>query len=395
VHTNTHNQKNSKHYWLALKFVSRLAIHKKLALVKHYGLPALFSTEEHQSTLSSAHGLTAKQLSAFHYPDWERIGRVLLACQNVHSDIIVFDDPLYPELLKQIYDPPLVLFVQGNVQLLNAKQLAIVGSRFASPKGRETAFDIAKQLAEQQFIVTSGLALGIDAAAHRGTLGTLGATIAVVATGLDKVYPAQHYDLAAQIIENNGAIISEFLPGTAPKAGHFPKRNRLISGLSYGVLVVEAALKSGSLITARCALEQNREVFAVPSSIENPQAKGCHWLIKQGAKLVEQVADIVDELGLVMKPSLHLVDKEEDSEQSSQQDLQQGNQYLLKETGIKSQLKDLCKGDLLASVGFEITPVDKIVSRSKLPVEEVLTQLTMLELNGLVSSVPGGYIREK
>jgi len=385
VHINNHSQKDSKHYWLALKFVPRLAVHKKLALVSRYGLSALFSTKEKTSKLTSANGLTPQQLSAFYSPDWQRISAILLATRQCHSDIIVYDDPLYPQLLKQIYDPPLLLFVQGNAQLLNAKQLAIVGSRFASPKGREIASDLAKQLVTQQFVITSGLALGIDAAAHKGALSTPAATIAVVATGLDKVYPARHRDLAASIITNDGAIISEFLPGTAPRAGHFPKRNRIISGLSYGVLVVEAALRSGSLITARCALEQNREVFAVPSSIENPQAKGCHLLIKQGAKLVEQVADIIDELALVVKPSLHLKDEEEDKRQS--------NQYQLKETVIKSQLKDLCKDGLLASVGFEITPVDKVVSRSKLPIEEVLTRLTMLELNGLVSAVPGGYIR--
>jgi len=385
VQINNNNQKSNQHYWLALKFIPRLAVHKKLALVKRYGLLKLFSTEKQHSKLTSADGLTTKQLSSFHSPDWQRIEATIFASQHCHSEIIVYDDPHYPKLLKQIYDPPLLLFVQGNIQLLNTKQLAIVGSRFASPKGREIAFDMAKQLAEPLFTITSGLALGIDAAAHNGALNSSGATIAVVATGLDKVYPARHRDLATRIINSNGAIVSEFLPGTAPKAGHFPKRNRLISGLSYGVLVVEAALKSGSLITARCALEQNREVFAVPSSIENPQAKGCHWLIKQGAKLVEQVADIVDELTLVVKPSLHLEDKEGD--------IQQTNQYLLKEADIKSPLKDLCKDDFLASVGFEITPIDKVVSRSKLPIEEVLTRLTMLELSGLVSAVPGGYIR--
>lgn len=385
MHINDNNRKSNTHYWLALKFIPRLAVYKKLALVKRYGLHALFPTEKQSSKLTSANGLTTNQLAAFHSPDWHRIETTLLASQHCHSELIAFDDPLYPELLKQIYDPPLLLFVQGNVELLNAKQLAIVGSRFASPKGREIAFDLASQLVGQLFTITSGLALGIDAAAHKGALSAPGTTIAVVATGLDKVYPARHRDLATKIINNNGAIISEFLPGTAPKAGHFPKRNRLISGLSCGVLVVEAAMKSGSLITARCALEQNREVFAVPSSIENPQAKGCHWLIKQGAKLVEQVADIVDELALVVKPSLHLEDKGSD--------IGQTNQYQLKTVELKSQLKDLCKDGLLASVGFEITPIDKVVSRSKLPIEEVLTRLTMLELSGLVSAVPGGYIR--
>ena len=171
------------------------------------------------------------------------------------------------------------------------------------------------------------------------------------------------------------------MPGTLPKAGHFPKRNRIISGLSIGVLVVEAALKSGSLITARCALEQNRDVFSIPSAINNPQAKGCHWLIKQGAKLVEEVADIIEELTFVSKSGLHLT-KHKKSQETVNKDIDQ-----------KSQNKSLFVDELLASVGFEITPVDKVVSRSKLPIEEVLTRLTMLELSGLVAAVPGGYLR--
>ena len=198
------NSQNSIQYWLALKLVPRLAINKKIALVETFGLAALFSFNGQSSILTSANGLSAKQLSAFYQPDWQKISNIIQASTACNSVIVCFDDIYYPQLLKQIYDPPLLLFVQGNVRLLSAKQLAIVGSRFASPKGRETAFDIAKQLAELKFIVTSGLALGIDAAAHRGTLGTLGATIAVVATGLDKVYPARHCDLAAKIIENNG-----------------------------------------------------------------------------------------------------------------------------------------------------------------------------------------------
>jgi DNA processing protein len=384
----TQDTNTNIHYWLALKFVPRLAIHKKLALVDTYGLLNLFSLDSAPSKLTTSNGLTSKQLSAFHYPDWSRIDHIIRASQQCFSSIITFDDPYYPELLKQIYDPPLVLFVQGNAALLNATQLAIVGSRFASIQGKETAYTLAKQLTENKFTITSGLALGIDAAAHRGALGSDHSTIAVVATGLDNVYPARHRELAKQIIENNGTIISEFLPGTAPKAGHFPKRNRMISGMALGVLVVEAALKSGSLITARCALEQNREVFAIPSSIENPQAKGCHWLIKQGAKLVEEAADIMVELALAVKPSLHLViDKEENIAQSGQ--------CLPDIVDEKGQLKSLCKDVLLASVGFEVTPVDKVVSRSLLPVEEVLTRLTMLELNGQVSAVPGGYIRIK
>jgi len=375
-------QKNNIHYWLALKLVPRLAIHKKLALVDSYGLTALFSISERSSSiLTSANNLTTKQLAAFHQPDWLLIDEIVKNSKHCHSEIVVFDDPAYPNLLKQIYDPPLIIFVQGNKDLLNKNQLAIVGSRSASISGRETAFEIAQQLVEVGLVVTSGLALGIDAAAHKGALTASASTIAVVATGLDSVYPARHRALAAQILENEGAIISEFLPGTLPKPGHFPKRNRIISGLSEGVLVVEAALKSGSLITARCALEQNRDVFSIPSSIDNPQAKGCHWLIKQGAKLVEATADIIEELAFIDNSSLHL---------KQEQKLQL---IVNKEVDEKSMNKDLCVDGLLASVGFEITPVDKVVSRSKLPIEEVLTRLTMLELSGLVAAVPGGYLR--
>ncbi|MCP5077927.1 MAG: DNA-protecting protein DprA [Psychromonas sp.] len=374
--------KSNLHYWLALKLVPRLAIHKKLALIDSYGLTALFSlSQKNPTVLTSANNLTAKQLAAFHQPDWPFIDDVIKANEACGSKIVTFDDELYPKQLKQIYDPPLVLFVKGNAQLLNNMQIAIVGSRAASVNGREAAFDIAQQLAKQGLVITSGLALGIDAAAHKGTLTTATGTIAVVATGLDKVYPARHKSLAKQIEASQGAIVSEFLPGTSPKPGHFPKRNRIISGLSKGVLVVEAALKSGSLITARCALEQNREVFSVPGGINNPLTKGCHWLIKQGAKLVENAADIVEELSIDERSELHL---------NHEQQILAYRPTIKAEKNLKN---DLCNEALLASVGFEITPVDKVVSRSELPIEEVLARLIMLELSGLVAAVPGGYLR--
>jgi len=251
----------------------------------------------------------------------------------------------------------------------------MVGSRNASIAGREIAHKFAEELASK-FVVTSGLAIGIDAQAHLGALYAGGYTIAVVATGLDLTYPARHKKLQKDIIENNGLIISEFAPGVAPRAGHFPKRNRLISGLSLGVVVVEASLKSGSLITARCALEQDREVFAVPSSIYNVQAKGCHWLIKQGAKLVEETADIVEEFEDISTVGLHLSKNKVDDNVTE-----------------KSDKQGLCNDPMLASVGYEITPVDLVVSRSNLPVDVVLTRLTVLELSGLVSAVPGGYLK--
>jgi len=362
--------------------VPRLAVHKKLALVDSFGLAALFSSSKsHSSKLTSANNLTSNQLSAFHQPDWLFIERVIEASNACGSQIITFGDDNYPQQLKEIYDPPLVLFVKGNLDLLNSMQIAVVGSRNATVNGRENALLIAQQLSQHGLVITSGLALGIDASAHKGALITEKSTIAVVATGLDKVYPARHKPLVSKILANKGAIVSEFFPGTSPKAGHFPKRNRIISGLSKGVLVVEAALKSGSLITARCALEQNREVFSVPSGIHNLQAKGCHWLIKQGAKLVEEAADIIEELSIGKHPALHLNQEQQLLANKSQ-------------VAIEKKLKnDLCKDVLLASVGFEVTPVDQVASRSELPIDEVLTRLTLLELKGLIASVPGGYLR--
>ena len=352
-------------YWLALKYVPRLAIHKKLKLVKQHGLTQLFKSPE---ILDSAN-LTTNQRSAFLYPDWPKIEKIMSMSLTCSSNIICFDDQYYPKLLQEIYDPPLVLFTQGDVELLNSNQIAIVGSRSATISGRDNATKLAQQLVEQNITITSGLALGIDAAAHRGAIKAQGKTIAVVATGLDRVYPVRHKHLNQEILQSGGLIISEFIPGTQPKAGHFPKRNRIISGLSQGVLVVEAEIRSGSLITARCALEQGREVYAIPGSINNPLVKGCHWLIKQGAKLVEDSADIVEELTVTQALPSRSVNKQNNCQQ------------------------DLFNDSLLASVEYEVTPIDIVVSRSKLPVEVVLTRLTMLELKGHVVAVPGGYIR--
>lgn len=359
------------HYWLAVKAIPRLASHKKILLVEKFGLSTLFSS----TTDLALSGLTNPQRAAITHPDWRGIMKIVADSNRCQSQIIPFDDHAYPSLLKEIYDPPIVLFTRGNLDLLSLPKIAIVGSRNASVSGREIAHKLASQLTAQ-FVITSGLALGIDAQAHLGALHLQGFTIAVVATGLDITYPARHKVLQKDIIENNGLIISEFAPGVAPKAGHFPKRNRLISGLSLGVLVVEASLKSGSLITARCALEQGREVFAVPSSIYNAQAKGCHWLIKQGAKLVEDTADIIEEFEDFLIDGLNLSRNKE-----------KGN------STVKSDKQHLCNDPMLASVGYEITPVDLVVSRSKLPIDVVLTRLTVLELKGLISAVPGGYLK--
>ncbi len=368
--------KSAQQLWLALKLVPRLAIHKKIALVSQISIKSLFSG----TCALSAFALTEKQRLAITHPDWPKIDKIIANAELSKSQIIVFDDEHYPKLLKEIHDPPLVLFTKGDVTLLNQPQLAVVGSRYASLSGRECANKFALQLAQTGLIITSGLALGIDAFAHQGALSASGKTIAVVATGLDIVYPSRHKSLAKNILHCGGVIVSEFLPGTPPKPGHFPKRNRIISGMSLGVLVVEAAIKSGSLITARCALEQNRDVFAIPGAIANEQAKGCHWLIKQGAKLVESSADIIEELDDIVLSGLHLNYQQESTE-------------VLTNKIVKSEKQDLLIDSLLASVGYEITPVDTVVSRSKLPTDVVLTRLMMLELKGLVSAVPGGYLR--
>lgn len=217
--------------------------------------------------------------------------------------IITLDSPLYPSLLKEIADPPIVLYVRGDPEVLQTPQLAIVGSRKPSRTAENNALLIATELAGFGITVTSGLALGVDAFAHRGALQSGGFTIAVTATGLDRVYPASHQSLAHEIAAH-GAIISEFPIGTNPLPAYFPRRNRIISGLCYGTLVVEAALKSGTLTTAGHATEQSREVFAIPGNIDNPQAKGSHALLKAGATLVENTADILQQLAAVLPASL-------------------------------------------------------------------------------------------
>lgn len=268
------------------------------------------------------------------------------------------------------------MFVQGDVTLLNAWQLAIVGSRNPSSSGRESAYAFAEYLASGDLIITSGLAMGIDAAAHQGALAGGGKTIAVVGTGLDRVYPAKHHDLAHQIVEK-GALVSEFPLGTPPKAENFPRRNRIISGLSLGTMVVEAAIRSGSLITARMAMEQGREVFAMPGSIHNPLARGCHRLIREGAKLVESAEDIIEELGALagVKP------------------MQNDNKSTNKSAANLSK-KDPEYQLLFEKMGFDPIHIDVLISRSGLTADVVSSMLLLLELQGQVASLPGGqYIR--
>ena len=323
------------------------------------------------SSALSALGLKSNIVNAIRNPDWALVDYDLNWLSQDNNSVITLNDVNYPPLLREISDPPPLLFVRGKSEILSLPACAIVGSRNPSSSGLDIAFNFAKTLSHCGFTIISGLALGIDAASHWGALKAQGYTIAVAGTGLDRVYPARHKDLATEIV-NTGAMISEFPPGTAAKANNFPRRNRIISGLCQGLLVVEAAKQSGSLITARMALEQNREVFAIPGSIHNPLARGCNALIREGAKLVETTQDILEELN---------------------QYYQQDNNLL--PLTMQSTL-DLEQQTLLNLVMFSPTSIDTLVENANASVEVISSMLLILELQGYIEASPGGgYTRIK
>lgn len=291
--------------------------------------------------------------------------------KEINHHVLTWESPNYPKLLKEIYDPPAVLYAIGDLACFDLPAIALVGSRNPSINGKETALNFAKDLASEGLCIVSGLALGIDGQSHLGCLKANGKTIAVLGTGIDYIYPQAHYKLAAQI-SKTGLLISEFPLQTRPNARHFPRRNRIISGLSLATLVIEAAIKSGSLITARLALEQNRDVLAIPGSIFNQQARGCHALLQEGAKLVTCCQDILNELNL-----------------------EHYNIYQ-KNNNVNEQLKncDSSKESLLVKyIGFEPTTIDQIVERSGASITKIMCDLTTLELQGIIKVVAGGYMR--
>lgn len=286
--------------------------------------------------------------------------------------LVTLHDARYPEALKTITTPPLALFVRGDGALLSQPQLAMVGARAATPQGLENARGFASELSKRGVLITSGLATGVDGAAHQGALDAKAPTIAVCGTGLDRIYPARHKPLAQAILDGGGALVSEFAPGTESIAANFPRRNRIISGLSLGVLVVEASRESGSLITARRAVEQGREVFAIPGSIHNPLAKGCHQLIREGAKLVESVDDVLLELAAKLGAWLR-----EQAPMASAV------------TAERAQ-DDAVTGKLLAALSDAPKSVDALISATGLSSEQVNPTLLMLELDGRAASAAGG-----
>lgn len=359
-------------------------------LLELFETPLQFLGQPVQSLRSLLNPVAADMLTRFHTdPEGSDVGRKLAAeLAYIESQpslhCLTYDSPLYPRLLREIPRPPPLLYVRGDPTCLSLPQLAIVGSRNPSGGGSENAERFAHYLAERGFAITSGLALGIDAAAHRGALRAGGKTIAVMGTGIDLIYPSRHRQLAQEVVESGGALVSEFPLGTSSHASNFPQRNRIISGLSGGTLVVEAALQSGSLITASYALQHDREVFAIPGSIHNPLARGCHQLIRQGATLVETAQDIVDQLAGLLSYKR----QEVRSAKTLQPELFDEPVDAVEENLLSSD-----EQNLLQALGYDPLPVDLLAERTGLDVGNLSAQLIGLEIKGLIQQVGACYQR--
>jgi DNA processing protein len=330
--------------------------------------PGLGALERPRASELAKLDINARAIARLTQPDHARIDADLGWLAQAGGAMLASDDPRYPALLRESPDPPAVLYVLGDPAVLAEPQIAMVGSRSCTAGGRETAHRFADWFARAGLCITSGLALGIDTASHQGALAGGGTTIAVLGCGLDICYPPQNASLARRIAES-GAVVSEFPPGTVPLPGHFPQRNRIIAGLSAGTVVVEAASESGSLITARLAGVAGREVFAIPASIQNPLARGCHELIRQGAKLVERPEDVLCELKISLSPQLLATAPTQGSAPCA----------LDKEYKI-----------LLDALAFEPASVDTLIERTGLNSESIASMLLVLELDGHVAPYPGG-----
>lgn len=344
--------------WLALTLLAGIGPRLGRLLLGAFGSPgAVLAASPLALERASTRAIAAAVATG---PDARRLDHALAWCTQPDNGVVTLADADYPRCLLEIHDPPLLLYCKGRRELLRGPALAVVGSRNATPAGRSTARGFSQALSQAGLCIVSGLALGIDAAAHEGGLEGQASTIAVTGTGLDIVYPARNRTLAHRIA-TGGLLLSEFAPGTPAAPHHFPRRNRLISGLSRGVLVAEAALQSGSLTTARCALDQGREVFAIPGSIHSPLSRGCHALIKQGAKLVETAADVLEELGMGAPAATA-------SRKAS--------------TGGEDAV--------LAALGHDPAELDVLVARTALPADALAARLLELELEGRVARLPGG-----
>jgi len=348
--------------WASLQLLPQVPARSLVTLLKALGGPEQVLASSRSALGAHVPASVAARIAQG--PEPAALESTLAWLREPGNALIAWDDPDYPQALLTIADPPPALFYRGDRALLNRPALAMVGSRNATAQGRETAEAFALALSAAGLTIVSGLALGIDAAAHRGGLAAPGRSIAVVGTGIDRVYPARNRDLAHRLA-NEGGIVSEFALGTPPLPGNFPRRNRLISGLARGVLVVEATLASGSLITARFAAEQGRDVFAIPGSIHSPFSKGSHRLIKDGAKLVESAQDVLDEWQIAGRPGTAPV--------------------VLASAALQGNA-----ARVLAALGHDPAGVDVLMQRSGLAADAVTIALVELELAAEVASLPGG-----
>ncbi|MFZ6751182.1 DNA-processing protein DprA [Undibacterium sp. Ren11W] len=355
--------------WLRLEQTAGVGLDTARKLLAAFGLPANIFQASH---LALAQVASERVALALLNPDLARleiqIERTRTWCQQAGNQVLTLIDSEYPPTLLEIPDPPLLIYVKGRIALLTAPSIAVVGSRNATAQGLSHAEKFSEALSHAGLTISSGLAAGIDAAAHQGGLRGIGSTIAVIGTGADIVYPARNRSLA-HLIANEGCIVSEYALGMPALAANFPRRNRLISGLAKGVLVIEAAAQSGSLITARMAAEQGRDVFAIPGSIHSPLSKGCHQLIKQGAKLVDAAQDILDELRLLPMMSATPLTQSE-------------------------SMTDLVTQDpLLLAIGFDPVHIDTLLARTTYDIASLTAQLLERELAGQIESLHGGMYR--
>ena len=352
--------------WLQLALTPGLGPSTVRKLLREFGLPQAVLARRRSELAAYASSAALEALDAT--PVRQAVERSLEWAAQPNRFIVTLADEAYPRPLLEIADPPPLFYAWGRIELLQKPALAIVGSRNATAQGVRNAEDFAKALSESGLAIVSGLALGIDAGAHRGGLAAGGSTIAVLGTGIDLVYPQRNAALAAEIAER-GLLVSEFSLGTPAAAQNFPRRNRLISGLGRGCLVIEAALASGSLITARSAAEQGREVFAVPGSIHSPLSKGCHALIKSGAKLVECAEDVLSELGALHPAITASAD------------------------AAAAALDARRAPGLLAHMGHDPVDVDALCARAGLSPDQVSSELLRLELDGRITALPGGLFQ--
>jgi len=358
---------------LALSIIPGFGCRRVYNLLKHIKDPEeIFSLGKRE--LRAVEGIgEASALSVLAFDDWEKVDHIIKQTEENGSEIITLVDPEYPELLKQIYDPPILFWIKGDVHVLNEPGVAVVGTRNTSPYGRKIAEKFTAELAKKGLCIFSGLAHGIDAIAHQTALDHDGKTVAVLGSGIDNLYPKKNAGLANNIVRSGGAVISEYPLGTNPDAGNFPVRNRIVSGMSLGVLVIESGVKGGSMITADLALDQNREVFAIPHPVVSPSGTGCNYLIKRGAaKLIQTVEDITEELPNIL------------GEEHAARSIQESTKRNWRKEDLDDRSIQIC--ELLEKKAYQ---VDDLSDKLGLDTSQLLVALLQLEMEDLVSQKAG------